>query len=88
MTTPPRRRFTEADRLALLARLGDKWPRLSRAVLTDREARILALRIGIVNNSPTPHRILARRFDLSQVRTSVIECEARAKLIAALAAEE
>ena len=66
-------RNREADRRVLRDRLLPAWTRLRRDVLSEREALVLSLRVGIVSDRPFTHEVIARRLQLS--KASIVKIE-------------
>jgi len=74
----------EAWRKRWRAFLLPHWKRLENQVLDEREARVLALRLGIVGDVGLSHSVIARRLHLSSGSISVIEKRALMKVRATL----
>jgi DNA-directed RNA polymerase sigma subunit (sigma70/sigma32) len=76
----------EAERKRWRAFLKPQWARV-REILSEREERILSLRLGIVNDLPITLEAIGRRFHINGSTAGQIEIRALSKVKAALKIE-
>lgn len=91
MTGPGRRKSAkdrEAWRKRWRAFLLPHWKRLSTDVLDAREAKVVALRLGIASDVGLAHGAIARRLHITGASIARIETEALAKIRGALQLED
>jgi DNA-directed RNA polymerase sigma subunit (sigma70/sigma32) len=64
-----------------------RWKTLTESLLTADEAKVVGLRLGIVNDLALTHGQIARRMGCSNTRVSQLERHAFRKLAAAMKGE-
>jgi len=74
----------EDERRRWRASILPHWRRLEREVLTAREAKVLSLRLGLVNDFALSQERIARRLHLSHRTIANIERQAEVKVREAL----
>jgi DNA-directed RNA polymerase sigma subunit (sigma70/sigma32) len=77
-------RSREAWRKRWRTLLTPRWRELARDVLTDREAKVLGLRLGIVSDVGLTHAQIGRRLHCASNTIARIEKRAIATVTAAL----
>lgn len=78
------RNTREQERSRWRSRIVPHWPRLEREVLTEEEAKVLSLRLGVVSDVGLTQRQIARRLHVCEHSIANIERRAVAKVRAAI----